>query len=331
MIKKLAFIFLFLFLNCLSTQAIENKDIEISNKYFSFIMPESTQGTYSVEKMDNGIYICEKISAKSKMGGFAFGIKIFKYPNEYVDIPNSKKLGELKDTKGTLYDVVLLRPSEIQYEDGEEIQKNYNQLYEYGNNVEIKGINGNKYFKNQGMKGEDLYREILKKYKTAIENNWDSKKFEQENLGYMYPVLEKTNKDLLKKIGYAYYDINLDGIDELFIGQKYSIFDVYTMINRRPEHVISGGDVDKYFISYDSFLCNEYSSKQNEQITKIFVLGQNTTELNPTITFIRNGKSRYFVYGNSNVKEEVSKKLFSERIKMFKKDKLNFIPLSEFE
>jgi hypothetical protein len=37
-------------------------------------------------------------------------------------------------------------------------------LYESAENIEIKGINGNIYHKNQGTKGKDLYSEVLKKY-----------------------------------------------------------------------------------------------------------------------------------------------------------------------
>jgi hypothetical protein len=331
MVKRIFVLILFLLINCININASENSDLKISNKYFSFVMPEDTKGTYVVDKVDNGIYVCEKYSAALEIGGFAFGVKMFRHPKDYADIPGSKKLGELKDKKGILYDVVLMRPSEIQYEDTKEVQKNYNRLYDFGNNVEIKGINGNKYYKNQGMKGKDLYSDILKKYKKAIKEKWDSKKFEQEKLGYMYPVLSKTNEDLLNTIGYAYYDINSDGIDELLIGKEYNIYDIYTMVERRPKHVVSGGDVDKYYIYGEAYLSNEYSSSKNENKVQIYILEKNSTELIPTIAYIKEGKDRYFVYGHSDVREKVSKRLFKRDTKMLKYIKPDFIPLGKIE
>ena len=42
---------------------VNNKSLEISNNYFSFTLPAETNGTYTVNKENNGIFICEKISS----------------------------------------------------------------------------------------------------------------------------------------------------------------------------------------------------------------------------------------------------------------------------
>ena len=259
-------------------------------------MPDKLKNTYNIEKDDNGIFIYEKISQNQGLGGFAFGLKLFKNPKDYSDMTGNKKLGELTDSKGIIYDMVLLRPTEIQCE--KELQKKYNALYNSINNIEIKGINGNKYVKNQGMKGEDLYKEILKNYKQ-------------------------------NKAGYIYYDINKDGIDELIIGSKDRIYDIYTMENRYPVRVLSSDETD-YFICKDMFLCKD-SSSQNEKITQVYILNRNSSELYPQITFITDFKKYYIKYGNSQKKEEISEKLFKKRKNTFKKHKrFNFIQFGEF-
>ena len=120
--KKTFFIFLFAavltIFPCLKTSAENNNGIEISNNYFSFSIPDEMKGTYTVLKQNNGIFIYEK---KSESDGFAFGIKIFKSPKEYANLNGHRKIGELKDRKNNLYDLVLIRPTEISYGEGEKI------------------------------------------------------------------------------------------------------------------------------------------------------------------------------------------------------------------
>ena len=324
--------------------AVNNNPSTISNGYFSFNIPYEIKDTYNVRKNDNGIYICEKKSEQAGLGGFAFGLKIFKSPKEYAYMPNAKKIGELTDKNGIIYDMVLMRPTDVQYIEEKETEKIYNRLYNYGDKVEIKGINGSKFFKNAGTKGEDLYGEILKKYKKAFTEKWTSdEKFENEDMGYMYYNLLQSNKDLRNEIGYAYYDINSDGIDELFIGKiakgksKGIIYDMYTMVERKPTHVLSGGDIDKYieYLVFNCvFLCNESSLTKNENSMRVFVLEKNSTELFSQITFIydanKNKKSPWFItYDNVKDSKNVSKKLYNKRKSIFSKryKRFDFIPI----
>lgn len=246
---------------CSKGMAENNNKEEISNRYFSLVMPSDTKNTYVANKEDNTIYILEKVSAKKGIGGFAFGLKIYKNPKDYTDRDDCTKIGELTGKNGEIYDMVLMRPTDIMYADGEEIQKNFDRLYEIGNNLEIKGINGNTYDKNQGTKGEYLYGDILKKYKEALKENWTAIKCKEENLGEIYPSISKKNKKGLKKAGYAYFDINDDGIDELFIGEMTKgdiIYDVYTMVNRKPVHVPLWADIgEKYYVCNERFICED--------------------------------------------------------------------------
>lgn len=341
MFKKLSFLVLLLVFTLVSysfAQAANNNGIVISNSYFSFTVPNEMKGIYTVLKEGNAIYICEKVSEKAGLGGGAFGLNIYRNPKDYADMSAVKKIGELTDKNGKIYDMVISRPVEIEYADDEKVAENYKRLYDFGEKVEIKGVNGSKYVKNKGMKGEELYGEILKKYKKALTEKWDSKKYEQEGMGYMYYVMSKSNENLQDKIGYIYYDINSDGIDELLIGEtdnkNSKIYDIYTMVNRKPTHVTSGGDKDMYFVCNDNFLCNAYVENSKENTFIVYYMDKNSNELNPQITFIysknENKKNPRFVgYGSYGKLENVSRKVFNERKNWYKDyNTLDYIPFS---
>ena len=346
MLKKIFIImFIGILVGCFSSKTFaENNSGEvISNRYFSLTVPKEVKNMYKTEKMDKGIYICEKISTKSGEGGFAFALKIYREPKDYADMEKVRKIGELVDKKGTIYDMVLIRPTEIRYGEGKTIEENYSRLYKLGDNIEINGVNGYKYFKNQGVKGENLYNEILKKYKTAMENNWSSPQFKDEGLGCIYPSLSKSTKKLLKKIGYTYYDINDDGIDELIIGEisegksKGIIYDIYTMVDRKPAHVVSCKEKEKFFVCDDNFIWNEYPPERSEKIAGVFILKNNSTEIFPKVMFIYdtklNKKTPWFIsYGRNGNLESVSQQVFNERKDLFTEfKKFDYIPLNKFD
>lgn len=149
MFKRFSFLmFLLVLINFSYTSVFA---CEVSNEYFSFMMPKSAKGTYSVIKEENGIYICEKISEQRGQGGFAFAVNFYKTPDDYADMEDVRKIGELADKNGKLYDIVLRQPREIYYGNGRKIAKNYRRLYDFAPNVEIKGINGNKFTKVQNI------------------------------------------------------------------------------------------------------------------------------------------------------------------------------------
>lgn len=304
-------------------------------------MPSDTKNTYTAEKRDNGIYFCEKVSKKTGMSGFAFGLKIYKNPNDYITADGNKKIGELTDKNGNVYDMVLVRPTDVNYGDGEKIQQDFTRLYDFGDVVgeNIKGINGSVYYNNRGMKGEDLYGEILNKYKTAITERWDSSKCSTEGLYSFYMLTSKLGKKSLKKIGYTYYDINGDGIDELLIGEitkgksKGIIRDIYTMVNRKPKQVTDG----KFFICNERYLWSEFNLKPKETTTIIYFLKKNSTEIIPYIIFKqddnKNVKNPYAVtYGVYGKPGFITKKEFNERKNAYNDFKrFDYTPFSEFK
>ena len=312
----------------------------VKNSLFSITIPEEFNGQYVTKIKKDKISIYEKESKKAGFGGFAFGIGAYKNPSEHATLPGSKKIGELTDKRGTLYDIIIKYPTDVQYDytKGVNAPDKYKALYELGNNVDIKGVRKNKYFKNQGTKGEDLYKDILNKHQTALKEKWDSIKLEEENMSYMY--------NLTDKVGYVYYDINDDGIDELLIGEiangdwKGVIYDIYTMVDRKPAHVISGGSRDRYFVCNNVFLCNEYSSGAMESGVRVFILVENSTILFPQVSFKYDGytnKNRpwfmsYGNYVNDDKWENIDEKMYKERKDIFGRyERFDYIPLKSLK
>jgi len=311
------------------------KDTTVKNKLFSLILPEELKNLYEIQKEKDKISIYHKDSKNAGFGGFAFGIKAYKSPAEHAVLPGSRKIGELTDKRGNLYDIVLKHPTDVQYDytKGEKAPETFKLLYDLGDKVNIEGVNGSTYFKNQGMRGKDLYNDILEKHITALIEKWDSNRLEQENMSYMYNILPQD------KIGYAYYDINADGIDELVIGEiadgvwKGVIYDIYTMVNREPKHVISGGSRNRYYVCDNSFICREYSQGAQESGVDVYNLVENTTELFPQVSFkydgYENPKNPYFISYSDDKWENYPQKEFQERKKVFEKyERFDYIPLN---
>ncbi len=306
------------------------------NRLFSFTIPKELKGTYVVKTEKDKISIFDKYSKKSGYGGFAFGIKAYEKPSEHSTLPGGRKIGELVDKKGRLYDMVLKYPTDVQYDYTKDSKapQSYKLLYDLGESVNIQGINGSTYYKNQGMKGEDLYKNVIEKHKKALKEKWSSIKLEEENMSYMY--------NLTHKIGYTYYDVNADGIEELLIGEiadgalKGVIYDIYTMVNRETKHVISGGNRNRFYVCDGSFICNEYSSGAQESGVRVYILVENSTELFPQVYFkydaYANPKNPWFLsYGTESDDDKwdnVSEEIFNERKLVFDSYKrFDFIPL----
>ena len=323
----------------LNVSAAQNiyQDKIIKNKLFSIAIPQILQGSYEIKKEKDRISVYHKESKKAGFGGFAFGIKAYKNPSDHAVLPGGKKIGELVDKKGILYDIVLKHPTDVQYDytKSTEAPESFKILYNLGETVNIAGVSGAKYFKNQGMKGENLYKNVLQKHITAMNEKWDSAKLEKENMSYMYNIIPQKDK-----IGYIYHDVNMDGIDELLIGEisdgnwKGVIYDIYTMVNRKPQHVISGGARDRYYVCDDSFICNEYSSGALESGVRVYDLVENSTELFPQIYFkydkYTNPEMPYFFSYSNDKWINVSEKDFYARKETFEKyEKFDFIPLNK--
>ena len=335
---KKVFVFIIIYFLSSNVFAFNNvsENVTIKNNLFSISLPQELSEFSEFKKEKDKIEVYHIDSKKAGFGGFAFGIKAYKNPADHAVLPGSRKVGELTDKNGVLYDVVLKYPTDVQYDytKSSTPPESFKRLYDIAESVDINGVNGSTYYKNQGMKGEDLYKSVLEKYITAINEKWDSSKLEKENMSYMYNIIHKN------KIGYTYYDINADGIDELVIGEiadgawKGVVYDIYTMVNREPKHVVSGGTRNRYYVCDDSFVCNEYSSGALESGVRVYNLVENSTELYPQLSFKYDGyinsKKPWFISYIDEKWENVSEEKYNDRKKVFEKyERFDFIPLNK--
>ena len=322
------------------------KDIVVSNGLFSFTLPKETKKTFIVKKKNNGIFIYDKASKKAGFGGFAFGIQAYKNPASYANMPGGRKIGELEDEKGTLYDIILVQPTDVQFDYVNGKSPTYDTLYIWGesNEKDIRGTGKFRYHHTQGTRGEKMYNAVLQKHIKAIKEKWDSAKLEKENMSYMYNVIAESDRDALETVGYVYYDINGDGIEELVIGEiaegewKGVIYDIYAMVNREPAHVISGAERNRYYVCDDVFICNEISGGADEFQLLVYNLVENSTELFPQVGFKYDGytnkeKPWFISYDIAGDKwENVTEDTFNERKETFETyERFEFIPLKEFK
>jgi hypothetical protein len=132
-----------------------------------------------------------------------------------------------------------------------------------------------------GMKGEELYADTLATFIDVINDGAEEKKLVDMGFAPDYNgILLANGDDGFSKIGYAFVDTNRDGIDELYIGEiGFAVYDIYTMVDGKPTHVVSGGERDRYYIFDNCFICNEESSGPDEQVWTLYNLEPNSTEM----------------------------------------------------
>ena len=321
--------------------AKSQKMSQVSNRFFSFDVPLHLEGLYVAKTRKDGIYLYDKSSKNAGFGGFAFGVQLFKNPSDHATMPGGKKVGEFEDKDGVVYDVVLIHPTDVQYDYVNKKSDSYEVLYDYADSAvkNIKPKKRCKYYYQRGTKGGDLYGKILEKHITAIKEKWDSTKLEKENMSYMYNVIASSNKNAAEKIGYTYYDINGDGIEELLIGEiaegdwKGIIYDMYTMVDRKPAHVVSGGSRNRYYACDKYFVCNEYSGGAFESGMLVYILVENSTELFSQVGFKYDGytnkENPWFISYDitNNQWKGVTEEYYKERKSTFDEyERFDYIP-----
>lgn len=259
---------------------------DLSNDIFKLELSDKFVDKFDTVVAPNYIEIYDLESRNNGFEGLLFAICAFENPKDWAGGPH-EKVGELELNNGKLYDIIIGYPTEAQYGFDTEMPQSYKTLYDLRYDVakSLTGLNGEKIEYGKGVSGNELYTTIITELITSLDKNYDSNQFESVGLSPMYGSIRMNSKDYLNKIGYAYKDINVDGIDELLIGEiidgdeKCVIYDLFTMVDRKPEHVVSGWDRNRYYAVDGSFLLNEYSNSAFESGMTIFALGTNSTEL----------------------------------------------------
>ena len=273
---------------------------------FSVTVPGELAGTYEAETDGNVFRLYDSAEKEAGFGGAVFSLSAYAEPDEYAGWPGAEKVGELTAADGTLYDVVLTYPTEVQWdytgEDPTKAPEAYAALYDAAEGIaeHLIPAEGGDYGFGAGCRGEGMYDEVLKKHISAIEEEWDANRLEEEEMSPMYCAIAAdadSPGEVLDRVGYIYDDVDLDGIDELLIGEiaegewKGVIYDMYSMVNREPVHVVSGWDRNRYYVS-GCFLCNEFSGGAGLSGLRVYAPVANEGRLFPQVSF------KYDAYGN---------------------------------
>ena len=326
-----------------SEKVAEQKEVSLSNEIFKVSPDAKFDNMYTTKVATNYIEIYDLESISKGNPGLLFAICAFENPSEWAGGPH-EKVGELKLNNGKLYDIIIGYPTESQFGfDNTEMPEKYKSMYDDRYNIasSVTGLNGEKISMGAGAKGENLYKEILEKHLTALKEDWDTDKYREENMSDMYSMIKSFNEDYLDKIAYAYFDINLDGIDELLIGEisddKGIKYDMYTMVDRAPKHVVSGWDRNRFYAVDGGMISNEYSNGATESGVNVFVLDTNSTNLTHQIS-IKYDEAEdennpwYVAYSGTNDNynyEHIEETNYNELISRFSNhSSINYIPFS---
>ncbi len=271
-------------------EATEAVSSTLSSDYFELTIPEDLVDIVSTDVSGDRIDVYHKESKDAGFGGLIFSIWAVPVPKQYAGGPYTK-IGEITGENGEEFDVVRGSATEIQWDYNiPDMPDDFKKIYDAADSIiaSLTGINGYTYAEGAGMKGEDLYTGVLAKYVTAVKEEWDANKYEENGMSpEFFATGKNTDGDVLDKIGYAYQDINCDGIEELFVGiidegeeaDKNLIYDVYTMVDHEPVSVVSGNDRDRYYNHDNEFLVNIAMGGAGDSESILYALMSNSTEM----------------------------------------------------
>jgi hypothetical protein len=104
------------------------------------------------------------------------------------------------------------------------------------------------------------------------------------------PELYQMAQEDIRSIGYCFFDMNNDNIEEMLIGRitenitSEMIYDIYTMVNRVPTSVLAGPNRKSYPMGAKLyFLIDEYINDSNNSQCDFYYLEPNSTNL---ITYV---------------------------------------------
>ena len=96
---------------------------------------------------------------------------------------------------------------------------------------------------------EEQYGEVLDKYYAALSEKWDGQKLSSEGLSQLSLYCQEGNA--LENVGYAFLDVNGDGVCELMIGAIHGdefvnkmLFELYTLEDGVPVQIFAGQERD---------------------------------------------------------------------------------------
>ena len=320
------------------TSAVVTDNV-IDTDLFEITIPDEFSGVFEAEisertKESQRVDIYHAESRKEGFAGLIFSVWARKVPSEFSGGPYVK-VGELVSADGTYYDVVKGYASEIQTDYNKEVPGDYVRMYDAADSIieGIKGIDGSTFMYGAGKAGEDLYGYTLATLIEALSDGADASKLEEMGFSPEFYSLSEEGTDF-DRIGYAYHDVNVDGIDELLIGdiENGNIYSIYTMIDREPSMAVCGSARDRYYAFDDCFILNEYSGGADEYGFKVYILSENSTDMTLQWEVKYDGytdeKAPWFKAYSDEEWEPITEKEYDEEIERAKHTELDLKPLS---
>lgn len=327
-----------------TTEASDSKEADEKNEIFTIKMPEDLDGTYILKSSKNGYSICDKEANEAGFGGFVFSVDAYADPQDYAGGLDTK-IGEIVKDDKVLYDVVTTYPTDVQYDYEkytDDAPKTYKALADAADGIigSVKPISDGEFVFGRGCKGEGMYSDVIAKFVTAITESWDSDKLEKEDMSPEYYAIGVATGAAADNIGYAYRDVNNDGVEELLVGEitdgdaKGCVYDIYTMVDRKPAHVVSGSARDRYYALSHGNILNEASGGADDTEWMSYDIEPNTTNLIPQLGVKMDGYENkdnpWFVnLGTEGEWKNITEEEFDDYKSRFEYVRFDFTPFSK--
>lgn len=126
------------------------------------------------------------------------------------------------------------------------------------------------------------YKTILDQYHTALSENWEFEALTNNNLNHMCAFYKNTG---LTDIGYAFYDIDGNGTNELLIGivsqdnRGGDVFDIYTLTDDKPVMLAQSGERDMYTLCQNGMVSEAGSNSAANSFYKFYEFKSGTSKL----------------------------------------------------
>lgn len=329
------------------TAAAEEGGTTISNEKISVEVPEEIQEICEIETGENRISFYEKIAHEAFGGGYVGGICLYENVTDYGDAPNYRRGGEIDYPDGSKLDIVLMLPSDVQYDlsDSDSTQ-NYHKIEKAFPEIAsgITALDDGTFVPQDQIDTTSIYDDVLDRLISDLNDRKDRDALEADGFSYVYAYsYDLEDRDVLDEIGYAFVDVNLDGYKELVIGSVESpfIYDMFAPVDGQAVHVFSGAERSSYALSGNSpenymEICNQASGGAALSEITYSILMSNRSELTEQVRFIYDAaadeENPWFVnYGFDEENEPLSEDEWNQRMKNFGETlDPGFQPLSSF-
>lgn len=226
---------------------------DVENAHLTVTVPDEIAAICDIEANDDEIAFYESISHEAFGGGFVGSIRLYESVRDYGYMPSYQRGGQITLTDGTKLDVVLARPSDVQYDLQDEDSTNHYHLISdafLSDITESIVPKDGVYTPQDEVDTTAVYVETLDRLRQAVEEKADMTALKEDGFSYLYMYMYEEEAPL-SAIGCAYMDINRDGYDELLLGRvgDNAVYDLYTQLDGEVIHVFSGGERDIYVLT----------------------------------------------------------------------------------